>query len=154
MARKVSVHTIEKYTHLLKELIAFIEQQDYRSQSLYDWMRQQKVSANYASVCRQLGFISGNVGSRNSPVYHAFIAKSEVSPAHGRLIAEKISGRVGDAKNKKNQPVETLDEGEQETRIISNARLAAVPDNDLIEELTRRGYRGKIEKVVTVTKTI
>ena len=129
--------TIEKYTEALKDVIWYIDEGSYKETPLASFLKANSLSANFCSAAAELGFISKNEGSKGDPIYMTYMKKEDVTPAHGRLVAEKLAN---------------INKGAYEKKRLKE--LKGFSDKQLMDELYERGYRGSLEMQITQTFTL
>jgi len=143
--------TVKKYTLYLQSLIVKINRY-HHTFNASDFTREGRLSKNFVKHCLELGFIV-NTGSRKSPNYKSSIEANNVTEFHGRCIAEKSLRYLLNHPSqdyKENAAERCVIGGEKTEEVIASNAISTFSTEDLIAELKRRGYTGKLERTEEV----
>lgn len=129
--------TINKYAESLKELLEVME--DNSNVSVTSFIRSHNLPGGFTQACSHLGYIK-ITGNRRSCQYYPLMNSQSVEPRHGRRIAETVI----ELKQKRQ-------ESKKDKGTYVKPDLTDIPAADLAQELKRRGYHGKLQRVEEIS---
>lgn len=146
--------TIRIYTEALRELIEFIDNNQYKTTPLSQWITQKEITAAFIPACQKLNYISYNMGNKANPIFETNLSAKNVTSSHGKAIAKQTYEMIMEVRYKGKQPPATPPPKET-SKIDTPQKLSQFSVDAIIEELRRRGYHGTVEKKdMHVTRTI
>ena len=141
MENNTSKKTINKYVITLKLLVSKINRGERVVRR--DFTTQHHVTHNFIRGCIDLGYIEPKGKKFKSNL-------SDVQPIHARKLAEKLNEFNVACKSKKNEAT-TLLSNQNQLSLAFDDYVSKLSDQQLLDELKKRGYSGKIERKIVET---
>lgn len=107
-----------------------------------DGLKLLKLVIFFIPACKNLGYVAIHYKSRKQPTYAAKLAPTSVEPIHGRNVYEEVSRLAGERIKKKGPEAVDIPS-------VLEPKLS-FSDKELVDELRRRGYAGKLTKIETL----
>ena len=145
--------TIHKYTIFLKSALVKMKK-DGGNFSSTNFIRVNRLPSQFIQECVKLGFVD-RVGEKRNTKYFPILDFGTVCEAHGRALAENIlkynNSHLSEGNKTtlcfENKFSTFLKEYKEESKLKSQ-NFVNFSDNELIDELKRRGYNGNLSKKV------
>jgi len=139
----MKLEIVKKYEEFLRNLLIEVEKNKHLVGR--EFCKLQKVSPKALTQAIKLGYVT-KTGDRSSSTYFPNLKIREVEPWHGRVLAESISEYFRSAREKR---------AEKEANAISRSERGLVlqdcSNQELFEELKRRGFTGELKQTTITT---
>lgn len=140
MGSRISAEKVLTYKDKLHSLLSNISAEENFIGSR--WAKATKAGNFFIPACKNLGYVTIHYKSRKQPTYAAKLAPTSVEPIHGRNVYEEVSRLAGERTKKKESEVVNISS-------VLEPKLS-FSDKELVDELRRRGYTGKLTKIETL----
>lgn len=126
------LQTIEKYTDVLKTTIEAVINGEYKAKA---FSIKHGVPSDFSMAIVRLGFIEKK-GEKANSVYSTKLRITDIEPKDGRTVLEEIARIREERAEVLNQP--------------AFKPLNKLTDQELIDELKKRGYTGELSKKISL----
>lgn len=140
MGSRISAEKVLTYKDKLHSLLSNISAEENFIGSR--WVKATKAGNFFIPACKNLGYVTIHYKSRKQPTYAAKLAPTSVEPIHGRNVYEEVSRLAGERTKKKGPEAVDIPS-------VLEPKLS-FSDKELVDELRRRGYAGKLTKIETL----